>query len=75
MARNRVISGGTPARRKKSTPALDPDLKIPATLLDDDTVRHLIDEWIIPALVEEFLQCHNKLPSSNSSKDHEGDKS
>jgi hypothetical protein len=73
MARNRIISGGTSARRKKSASASDPDLKIPATLFDDDAVRHLIDEWIVPALVEELLQCHNKQPSSDSSKNDDGD--
>jgi hypothetical protein len=73
MARNRVASGETPARDKKPSSPLNPDLKIPATLFDDETIRHLIDEWIVPALVEEFLQCHNEHPSSDSSKSDDGD--
>ncbi len=73
MARNRVISGRTPARGKDPATASEPDLKIPATLFDDETTRRLIDEWIVPALVEEFLQCHNKQPSSDSSKSDDGD--
>jgi hypothetical protein len=72
MARKRAISEETPGKRKRSASATDADLKIAATLLDDETVRHLIDEWIVPALVEEFLQCHNKHPSLDSSKSEDG---
>jgi hypothetical protein len=74
MARKLLISQGTPPRPKNSAPAADPNLKIPAPLFDDETTRRLIDEWIVPALVEEFLECHNKQPSSDGSKNDNGDK-
>jgi hypothetical protein len=73
MARNRVNSGGAAVGDKKPAAASEPDMKIPASLFDDETARRLIDEWIVPALVEEFLQCHNKQPSSDSSKSDDGD--
>jgi hypothetical protein len=68
MARTRLTSDRKPTKAKNSASLPDPNLKIPATLFDEETVRRLIDEWIVPALVEEFLQCHNKQPSSESSK-------
>jgi hypothetical protein len=70
MARNGIISNGTPAKAIKPASWPHPDLKIPAAFFDDETLRYLIDEWIVPALVEEFLRCHNKLPSTDTSKDH-----
>jgi hypothetical protein len=73
MARKQGISARAPAKGKKLTSASGPDLTIPATLFNDETVRRLIDEWIVPALVEEFLQCHNKQPSSDSSHNDNGD--
>jgi len=73
MARDKGISARAPARGKKSASASDPDLTIPATLIGDETVRRLIDDWIVPALVEEFLQCNNKQPSSGSSHNDDGD--
>lgn len=72
----------TSDRKEKNSKASDKladdlagDLKIPATLFDDETLRALIDEWIVPALVDEFLQWHNGLPSSGGSNGDNGDKS
>ena len=70
---------GFPDRKpteSKSRPRLaDPDLKISSTLFDDEIIRHLIDEAIVPALVEKFLGCHNRLPSSGGSSGDKGDQS
>ncbi len=73
MARSGVISEQKPTRAEKSAPRSEPNLEIPATLLDAETVRRLIDAWIIPALVEEFLRCHNELPTWDSWKTDKGD--
>ena len=60
----------------KNPPRLaDPDLRIASTTFDDETARRLIDEWVVPALVEEFLQCHNRLPRLDNSKVDQGDQS
>jgi len=72
MGRDQVTSDRKPKRERTSADLSGPDLKIPAALFDDETARHLLDEWIIPALVEEFLAWHNKQPSSECSNDREG---
>jgi hypothetical protein len=69
MAQKEIISG-TPTKATKPASLSQSDLKIPTALFDDEILRHLIDDWIVPALVEEFLRCHNKLPSSDTSKEN-----
>lgn len=51
-----------------------PQLSIPAALFGDPVVRQILDECILPALVEEFIRL--KLTSSKSSgQSHNGDRS
>ena len=51
-----------------------PQLLIPAALFGDPAVRQIVDECIVPALVEEFIRL--KLTSSKSSEQsHNGDQS
>jgi hypothetical protein len=32
------------------------DLRVPDTLLSDEALRFIIDEWLIPAMLEDFLR-------------------
>jgi hypothetical protein len=68
----RRVTSDRKRKELKASAQLAGDLRIPATLFDDETVRVLIDEWIVPALVDQFLQWHNGLPSSDSSNDNGG---
>ena len=73
MGRDQVISDRKPKRERQPVSRPGPALEIPATLFDDETARRVVDDWIVPALVEEFLQWHNKQPSSEcSNNDKEG---
>jgi len=66
MAKDGIISDGSPTKATKFATLSNVDLKIPSTLFNDEAIQHLIDDWVVPALVDEFLRCHNKLPSSDA---------
>ena len=48
----------------------DPTLDLRAGALPDETVRGLIDDWIVPALVERFLSGRDTVPESNDPEDN-----
>jgi hypothetical protein len=60
MARTRTNSEARQKPRPRS--ALDPKLEITGRTFSDEIVMHLVDDWIVPALVEEFLRCRMNLP-------------
>jgi hypothetical protein len=69
-------NGSNSNQKRRTTPrsgcVSEPVLRISATLFSDEAVRHLIDEWIAPALVEEFLRAKNILTDSTE-RNHTGD--
>jgi len=57
-------SGKMPRRRRRQRS--DPALEIPGTVISDAALRRLIDESIVPALVEKFLQDKHSSPTEKS---------
>lgn len=61
-----MVSGGHISEQKKRTARSkrlpEPDICVAAGTLSDETLQRLIDEWIVPGLVDEFLRpespCH-----------------
>jgi hypothetical protein len=50
---------------------LEPKLNIDAAIFSKEVVLQLVDHWIAPALVEEFLRSRMNLPESISGKHNE----
>jgi hypothetical protein len=47
-----------PWRRKRQTPGRrDTALEFSGPVLREETVKGLIDDWIVPELVDQFLRC------------------
>ena len=53
-----------PDRRRSDT-----SLVLSNLALDDDAVLKLVDEWIVPALVEQFLDEQRRLAEGTQSED------
>lgn len=56
MALNGISLERVPATRKNSRRPPQPRLEIAGALVDDSTLQSLIEECIVPALVDLFLQ-------------------
>ena len=68
MRRNGASLTSSPSNQLKSSCASEASLVISGEIFDEKTVRGLIEEWIVPALVEAFLR--NVVPESEESKDN-----
>jgi hypothetical protein len=53
------------ARRRRQQRS-DPALEIPSSVISDAALRGLIDESIVPALMEKFVQEKCSLPTGQS---------
>lgn len=62
---SRPSNQGTTREEPTASANAGPLLLLPADLFSDKIVRELIDDWIVPNLVDEFLQ------SQGPSSDHE----
>jgi hypothetical protein len=47
-------------------------LEIPTATLNDEAMRSMIDEWLVPAMVEDFLRIKLDVPTSVN-RQHNGD--
>ncbi len=70
MAQSDLNSALKSARLQRSVHIPKPDLIIPAETFDEETVRRLIDECLVPVLVEQFLRNKNLIPESNEREDN-----
>ena len=68
MPRNGANTTSSFPKQLNSSCALEASLAIPEEIFDEKAVRGLIEEWIVPALVEVFL--NNFLPESEESTDN-----
>jgi len=64
-ARRGPAGAGKMARRRRQQRS-DPALDIPSSIISDAALRGLIDESIVPALVEKFLQDKCSPPTEKS---------
>ena len=70
MAQKTAISGSNQTKSRKASPVFEQNMKLSGDIFNEETVRCLVDEWIVPALVEAFLRSKNMLPDSESSIDN-----
>ncbi len=70
MAQKTVISGSNQTKSRKASPVFEQNMKLSGDIFNEETVRCLVDEWIVPALVEEFLRNKNLIPESNEREDN-----
>ncbi len=70
MAPSNLNSAFKSARSQRSAHIAEPDLIIPAETFDEETVRRLIDECLVPVLVEQFLRNKNLIPESSEREDN-----
>ena len=70
MPRNGANSTSSLPKQLKSSCASEASLAISEEIFDEKAVRALIEEWIVPALVEAFLR--NLVQDWDRSKDNRG---
>ena len=70
MAQSNLNSALKSARLQRSAHIPERDLIIPAETFDEETVRRLIDECLVPVLVEQFLRNKNLIPEPNEREDN-----
>ena len=68
MPRNGANTTSSLPKQLKSSCASEASLAISEEIFDEKAVRGLIEEWIVPALVEAFLR--NVVQESKESKDN-----
>jgi hypothetical protein len=66
MARN-ATKAKRKAKRPKTAEHAEARLNTPASLFSEESARRIIDDWLVPVLVEEFLRS-----KKNSLKSDEG---
>lgn len=68
------IERNDPESRQNSSPKLRLDAKLDVTsaALPQDSVKRLVDDWIVPALVEKFVRSRMDLPVSPNLDHNEG---
>ena len=54
------VDSSTKRKRRRRRPA--PDLKVEPDMFSDACVSGLVEDWIVPALVEQFLRSKKVLP-------------
>jgi len=63
---HRAPSGVRKLVRRTRKQRSDPTLEVPSTLISDAALRGIIDDTIVPALVEKFLQDKHSSPTEKS---------
>ena len=56
-----IADSSTKRKRRRRRPA--PDLKVEPDMFSDACVSGLVEDWIVPALVEQFLRNKKMLPN------------
>jgi hypothetical protein len=67
MARNKTNPERNTKRRGTAQEQAEARLRIPASIFSEESARRIIDDWLVPVLVERFIRS-----KETSSKSDEG---